>query len=108
MNSLYDGYTFGRDNAEVVDTLSENKSTRPNPVGMAHHEFRELANAFNAQLRMRLANFPHLIFWSHRHLDRYLYRSDGRHFESGGELRFYLSLRHAVKRGQRMFASLFA
>ena len=28
MNSLYDGYTFGRDNAEVVDTLSENKSKK--------------------------------------------------------------------------------
>ena len=80
---------------------------RTNPMGMAQHEFRELANAFNAQLRMRLANFPHLIFWAHRHLDRYLYRSDGRHFESGGELRFYLSVRRAVKRGQRMFASLF-
>ncbi len=28
MNSLYDGYTFGRDNAEVVDTLSENSSKK--------------------------------------------------------------------------------
>ena len=81
---------------------------RPNPVGMARHEFRELANAFNAQLRMRLANFPHLLYWCHRRLDRFLYRSDdGRHFESRGELKFYLSLRHAVKQGQRIFASLF-
>ena len=80
---------------------------RVRPLGMSKCHFRQLANAFNSQLRESTGRVPHLAYFPHLHLDRYLYRSrDGVHFEQRGELKFYLSLRMAVKKGWRVLESV--
>ena len=80
---------------------------RHRPRGMTRLKFRELADAFNGRLIDRAAEFPHLVCWRHRHLDRYLLRSnDGVHFNQEEGVRFHLSLRRAVKRARQVFTAL--
>lgn len=66
-------------------------------MGVTPEEFESRAQDFNARLKDRVADSPHLHFWAHqRFCDKYLAR-DGVHLNESGMHNLLMSFRLAVK-----------
>ena len=74
--------------------------SRTKPRGMSAANFRHLANQFDRRLRDRAKHIPHVHYFPHDRLSRFI-ADDGVHLNDVGKLRFSMSLRSAILLGLR-------
>ena len=80
---------------------------RDQPWFMSKKQFRARADLYKNSLRELAAVHSHVLYWEHRRLERYIVGSrDGVHFTEHGNLRFFFSLKLAVKQGLSLLQTI--
>ena len=94
-----------KDHAKVVIFCSI--VYRDRPWFMSKKQFRARADLYNNSLRELAVSYPHFLYWEDRRLERYIVGSrDGVHFTEHCNLRFFFSLKLAVKQGLSLLQTI--